>query len=235
LTEERTQISKSVGLHSAEIGWNKCKNNFGESLAGDVFSIVRSRGISDANPIKIHNNYIDGNYPTDLSIDFYGSGIMCADSDFDAVLGEYAAFVHGHDNHIIRTSNLGIAAAGGNNIKIYNNRVFNMNLVNGVEVNGRGRAGVAIWDAENQTAAGLPYGNHNAYNNTVGYIRRYDGVSRNDWYIPNDNFNNLNGAGGQPNIHYGSNAVGDVTLSLENAELAVWQAKVTAAGYTIGN
>jgi len=89
---------------------NKGECWLGESDPEDLISIYKSRG-TETSPIIIRNNIFRGGGPSDS-----GGGIMTGDNDGGYVIVE--------NNILVDPGQYGIAAAGGSNIIIRNNKIF---------------------------------------------------------------------------------------------------------------
>lgn len=152
------QIFNVRGHKNLNISWNEFYNEPDKSQPGDVINIYESSGKSATEPIKIHNNYVQGSYPypsTDLF--FPGGGILIADSH-DHDCRENAApnnllrnptpepcpspnstrvwppskdgceFIEAYHNQVVNVTGYGIANAYGKNCKIYNNTIVSTNM-----------------------------------------------------------------------------------------------------------
>src|SRR5882762_2174350 len=111
----RSAYRRKAASRIREIAWNEFINEPFISRAEDVISIYNSAG-TQASPLLIHNNYIQGAYPGDPVSDGYtGSGITVETN---------SSFVIVHSNQVVTTTNVGIGIAGGHDVQITNNRVI---------------------------------------------------------------------------------------------------------------
>ena len=104
-----------IQLDACSGAGNIIENNKGESWPGesdpeDLISLFKSRGTAES-PILVRNNIFRGGGPSSS-----GGGIMTGDTDGGYVIVE--------NNILVDPGQYGIAAAGGNNIIIRNNKVF---------------------------------------------------------------------------------------------------------------
>ena len=146
------QLNQVRNLPGIEIAWNQVVNEPGKSRVEDNVSIYRSSG-TQASPIAIHDNYIQGAYTikpwqSDYSDgvwkykwSYAGGGIMLGD-------GEGAAFVKAFNNQVVSTTNYGIAIYSGHDMEFFNNRVLSSGLLPDGRTIARQNVGVYIWDGK---------------------------------------------------------------------------------------
>lgn len=213
------QLNQIFGAHT-EIAWNEIINQPYVSRSEDVISVYKSFG-SQADPIGIHDNYIQGSYPHDPTKDqFSGGGIMAADD-----VGSSNVLVAG--NTVVSTSNYGISASAGVNIKIDNNRIISSGILSdGKRMKydpNAGNVGLSIFKGY-----GVSLVNVDATRNTIGWAK--PNGERNDWWVPEaDNFSG--------NKHFSGGSIGQndpVTPDTEAAEYSLWQKKLATNGVTVG-
>jgi hypothetical protein len=212
------QINQSV-LAGAEIAWNKVVNEAGKSRVEDNINIHRTSGTA-ANPILIHDNYINGAYPVNYTTAGFSGGGIITDGGWSDTRGE-TAFVKIYNNTILNTTNYGLAIATGHDNQIYNNRVFATGKVNGESISAM-NVGIYIWDYSDDKDAGHYYNNY-AYDNVVGWHKASG--TRNDYYMPDDD--------GAKSVN-NQKLSGSFTTAMEAGELKRWQDAVAAAGLTVG-
>jgi hypothetical protein len=226
------QLNEVIDVPGVELGWNHIENKFKQSLVEDVFNIGQSSG-TDASPIRIHNNLIDGAYPLNETVtNFAGSAIMCdrahATNPTHNVLIE--------DNHVIRTVNCGIGIAGGNRNTIQNNVIISRCVgITGegteeeTEYNlyGQGNNGIARYNDLN--APPEIYYDNTVVGNTAGFVNRTSTPVRQDIY----GGGNSDGISGNIKIAP-ENDVSVITKPLEDAQIVAFYAKVTTEGLIIG-
>jgi hypothetical protein len=205
------QFNNGNQLFDTEIAWNEIINQPFHSRVEDVINIFQTSGTPHS-PIRIHNNYIHGAYPADPTRDTYsGGGIMLGDVG--------GAHIHAYQNHVISTSNYGIAISGGHHNKIRDNRVISCGrLPDGTPIASQ-NVGIYIWNMRNEAT----FEQNTGQNNAVAWINASN--RRNDWWTPDaaewkDN----------SRLASGSTAFCDE----EGVESSVWLTKVQAAGVAIG-
>ncbi len=182
----------------AEIAWNKVTNTLGKSRVEDVISVYKSTGTS-ANRIKIHHNLIDGAYPVKASQSFSGGGIMVEDGNWVDIFS----------NTVIRTTNYGIAIAGGYDNRVYGNRVFDDGKTADGTRMAAANVGIYGW---NYTGS---FGRNSFYDNLSGWWSTSQN-RRNDYWMKDGTFTN--------NAKYS----GTVTNAVEQAERDRWEAQLIA-------
>ncbi len=204
---QAVQLDKVKG-GKVEIAWNQIINEPGKSRVEDNISIYDSLGTPDE-PIRIHNNYVQGAYPVSPAADTYsGGGIMLSD--------HHSAYVRAHDNHVVGTGNYGIAIYSGHHNEIVANRVISSGrLPNGARIFSQ-NVGVYIWNGKDDPL----WGNNSGRDNFIGWAK---GASRNDWWTPDD-------AGWTNNTRFS----GPIPLAAEQAEFKIWQKKLAAKRVTVG-
>jgi hypothetical protein len=216
LAVQFVQITGSPRMPGAEIAWNQVVNQPGRSRVEDNISIFKSGGTSN-DPIRIHDNYIQGAYPVDPAhaTGYTGGGIMLADGQ-GATLDTDPAYVQAYNNIIVSTSNYGIAISSGHANVIYNNVVVSSGLLPDGTPIAYLNVGIYIWNSDND-----PFFSMNvAFNNTVGFALP---GGRNDYWLPNAalQFNN-------------TSLAGPVTLQVEADYFASWLQKLAANGIRLG-
>lgn len=216
------QINQCVLDGGAEIAWNKVVNEAGKSRVEDNISIHRTKGTS-SNPIRIHDNYIDGAYPLNWQTGKFSGGGIIVDGGWSDSRGE-AGYVKIYNNTVISTSNYGIAIAAGHDSQIYNNRVVSTGKVDGTGVRS-GNVGIYIRNhayRNGKEPAGHFYNNY-AYDNVVGWLKA-DGT-HNEYYMPDDD--------GDKSVN-NQKLSGSITEATEQAEYTRWLSKVDAANVMVG-
>ena len=210
------QLNGVRGLQSAEIAWNQVMNFSGESRVEDNISIYLSSGTPD-HPIRIHDNYIQGAYPTNPSEDSYsGGGIMVGDGSAGSD-SEVPHHVEAYNNQLIDTTNYGVAIAAGHDSSYHHNRVISDGLLDDGTRAAAQNVGIYVWNSSNS-----PYFYSNsAYSNQVGWLN--SSGSRNDWWLPQCSGDCAN-----------SQIPGPVDASLEAAEYERWLRKLSAAKVAVG-
>ncbi len=210
------QLNGVRGLQSAEIAWNQIINKPGESRVEDNISVYLSSGTSH-HPIRIHDNYIRGAYPTDPSEDRYsGGGIMVGDGSAGSAY-EVPHHVAAYNNQVIDTTNYGVAIAAGHDSSYHHNRVISDGVLEDGTRAAAQNVGIYVWNSSN----GAHFYSNRAYSNEVGWLT--SSGSRNDWWLPQCSGNCAN-----------SQISGPVDASLEAAEYDRWLRKLSVARVTVG-
>ena len=214
------QLDKVQGVPGIEIAWNRVVNEPGRSRVEDNINVYKSSG-APGSPIRIHDNYIQGAYTVrpwqggtttdgtwDYDWGYAGGGILLGDGSSGV------AYVEAFGNHVVSTSNYGIAIAAGHDVSFHHNRVVSSGRLPDGRWIAEQNVGVYIWDLYD-TGPGNFY-NNTAYDNLIGWVNEPDG-SRNDWWVPD--------ATSFDNAHW----IGDVTPEVEAEEFARWDGKRAAA------
>jgi PA14 domain len=197
-----------------EVAWNQIINEPGQSAVEDIINLYLSRGTS-ANPINVHDNYIDGAFPSVSGpnttwLSYSGGGILCADGPATTDVGA-GAYAHCHHNQVIDSLNYGMAIAHGHHIEVDNNRM----------VGDTDNIALQSWDgvgAHCQNMDSTPtFHDNSLHDNAVAWMAN---GHRNDYW--------LSGicAGEATNTSLPS--VG------EAAEWSLWQSKLASANVTLG-
>ncbi|MCC6424016.1 MAG: fibronectin type III domain-containing protein [Phycisphaerales bacterium] len=192
-----------------EIAWNQVINEPGKSRAEDVISIYGSSGTANR-PISVHDNYIQGSYPSDPANDgFSGGGIMVGD-------GGGCGYIVAYNNTVVSTSNYGIAISAGHDNKVYNNRIVSAGILpDGRRIDSQ-NVGLYVWNAGGDGN----FARNSATDNLIGWSNGNGG--RNDSWTPDGSVSNNQGMSGS------------ITLATEANELKLWQAKLNSAGFIVG-
>lgn len=205
------QINDAEGLRGAEIAWNEIVNVPYQSRVEDVISLYRTSG-SVGDPVRVHDNYIQGAYPADPASDEYsGGGIMLGDGG--------GAHLHATQNQVVGTSNYGIAISGGRSNRIDDNRVISCGLLPDGRPIASQNVGIYIWNigADGSFADNGGSGNLVAWSSASG--------DRNDWWVPD-----------AASWHDNRSLLPDETVpcEVEAAEYERWREKLAAADVEIG-
>jgi chitodextrinase len=198
-----TQFDK-VTSASSDVSWNEVVNVYGQSeTSGDMISIFASHGV------KVHDNFVQGAYPTSPTGSHSGSGVMVGDDG-----GNYNEV---WNNQIVATTNVGIGIVGGANNRVHDNRIVSDGRLEDGTMLSASNVGVFVWNLD-----GAGFSNNALYGNTVGFIR-YTG-QRNDWWLPDCQVSCSNIAMTDP-----------ITTSAEQSEYQRWIGKLSGSGITIGS
>jgi hypothetical protein len=221
------QLSTMPSVPGITIAWNEIINYPYLSLVNENISMYDAGGTSSS-PAQLHDNYVQGAYAYNPVADSYnGGGITTDGSSFDTVQSA-AAFNNIYNNQVVSTVNMGIEIGSGHDNAAYNNRVVSSGLLpNGTQIPSQ-NVGLSLYDVYGNVQNGSMY-NDNMYNNTSGWMCwasrcAFDGY-RNDAYLPlNTGDYALN-----PSI-----AANPITLQMEAAEYATFQAKLSSNGVVVG-
>jgi hypothetical protein len=199
-----------------QIAWNRVVNTYGQSHVEDVVNLYKSNG-TQAAPIDIHHNLIDGAYysPGWPSI-FNGGGILLGDTGPGELGGQWG---DAHDNTVVSTSNYGVQITGGSHNRATSNLLVNDGQAGGSAYGPHYAAGISVWDGWG--TGGMD--DNIATGNTVGW-RQPDG-DRNDVFCdpPAD-----------PTCTPNTLMANPVDASDEQAARDGWEAARQAAGLVIG-
>lgn len=215
------QFDKGNELVNTEVAWNQIINEPYESRPEDVINLYKTSGASAQDPVAIHNNYIQGAYPADFggseAGEFSGGGIMLGDAGGD--------YLYAFDNQVVSTANYGIAIAGGQHNRIYNNRVISTGrLADGTYTAASYAAGFYMANYSNPA----PFGDNTGSGNVSGWVNENENYAwanyRNDWWIESD------ATAWENNEHW----QGELTLSTERDEFERFQRKLVDQGITVG-
>ncbi len=216
-------LDKVHGIPGIDIGWNEIINEPRKSRTEDVINMYLSSGTSSS-PIQIHDNYIQGAYPTRPESDGYaGGGIMVGDGN-TSDSKQASAYIKAENNQVISTTNYGIAIAAGHDLQFSNNRIVSSGrLVDGTFIAAQNIA-FYVWNAYRSSV----WSNNYETNNLAGWVRNATGT-RNDWWLPGCE-SDSSGPLCRGNVAW----PGTITAQTEAAEFTSWQGKIQAAKTTIG-
>lgn len=219
------QLNKVKDVTNAEIAWNQIVNEPGKSRVEDNISVYRSTG-TQGNPILIHDNYVQGAYPTRPTVDGYSGGGIITDGS-TCTLADATAFVRIFNNQVVSTSNYGIAIYSGHDNEIYSNRVISSGYLPDGSYIAAQNVGIYVADMTDNRDCGTWYNNH-AHDNTIGWVNkksRYDYSDyRNDMWFPVDGSDYARNTS-LPNL---------ILRDTEAEELTRWQTKVASASVVFG-
>jgi len=214
------QLDQVQHVPHIEIAWNEVTNDPGASGVEDVINIYKSSGTPQS-PIRIHDNYINGAYPADLtSADYSGGGIMLADGNADAPDG-LSAYVVAFDNQVLNTTNYGIAIAAGFACTMHHNRILSTGtLPDGTPLPAQ-NVGAYIWNS-NKAKAKQPsvFSNNSGFANRIGWLKNRQ---RNDWWVPD-------AARWKDNVRW----PGQITPQTIDAERTRWEKKLKQQKVVVG-
>ncbi|HYG37842.1 MAG TPA: T9SS type A sorting domain-containing protein [Cytophagales bacterium] len=205
-----------------DISWNEIINLPNQSAVEDNINIHKSSGTRDSY-LLVHDNYIQGAYPTNLSSSVYsGGGINVADGS-GSTASSVSSYVKAYNNHIVGTSNHGMVITAGNNNVIENNRIISCGyvVVGSQTIQLRSQnVGIAIYNMHKNSSR--VYFNNGAKNNTIGWVNTSTNTDRNDFWIKGGfNLNN-------------KSLSGKITRQTELNEYKLWLEKVRSNRKKIG-
>jgi hypothetical protein len=186
----------------ADISWNQVVNTYGQSGVEDNISLFESAYA------QVHDNYVQGAYPSSPGASFTGSGIMIDEGSYDNDV---------YSNQVVDTTNTGIGIAGGRDNKVYGNRMISDGKLDDGTPLAAANVGVFVWNMYSDPS----WANNDAYGNTVGWLNSHGSWS--GWWLPGC-------SGSCANTSFS----GTVNHSAESAEYQSWLAKLAAKGITVG-
>lgn len=218
-----TPRTTTTGIRGGRVCWNKVDNEPGYSRVEDNISCFKLKGYP-GDLFLIDDNMIDGahTYVPGVHTDYSGGGIMIGD--------EGGSYISQSRNIIVRYGNYGIAIMNGEGNQANDNRLTR---------------GPRTWDGIRIALApptGLIAAQFWDYNR-VGAAMRNNSMNgnllRNQYEKPDGtlvtNHDYILVAGQNGNTYTGNTKfVGAVTVTMENAEHALWRDRLEAAGKTFG-
>lgn len=205
------QFNAGNALRGTEVAWNEVINEPFVSRVEDIVSLFATTGAPD-DPIRIHNNFIQGAYAVDPTQDaFSGGGIMLGDGG--------GAHQQAYLNQVVGTSNFGIAISGGHDQHVFDNRVVSCGeLPDGRPIASQ-NVGIYVTSRQGDPPDSVKRGS----GNLIAWS--HPRLIRNDYWVP----------GASEWSHNVSLVVGrEVTCDREAHEYEYWQRKLAAAGMAIG-
>ncbi len=205
------QLNSGRDLVDSEIAWNEVVNDAYASRVEDVISLYATTGTA-THPVVVHDNFIHGAYPLNPAVDGYsGGGIMLGDGG--------GAYLHAINNHVVGTTNYGIAISGGHDNRIDANRVVSCGLLeDGTRVAAQ-NVGIYVWNIGSDPA----FARNTGSANQVAWASKTGG--RNDWWVPNASLWT-----GNVSLDSGRS----VGCEVEAQEHQVWLAKADLADVVVG-
>ncbi len=222
------QFNDLKHLIGAEIAWNEVVNTPGQSRPEEVINMFSASG-TEQSPIDIHDNYIQGAFPTQAATGRYGGGGMMLGDGQSSTKDGAVAYITAHDNQVIGTTNEGIAILAGHDIRAFNNRVIASGyLPDGTPIQAQ-NVGLMLWDMYGDTRNGTFY-NNAITNNVVGWARPLTSkTAQNPSWFPGCAAKDLgNACSGNRTV------AGPITEDSEAAERSLWLNKVAGAGVVLG-
>jgi hypothetical protein len=212
------QLDKCRQLAGAEIAWNQVINEPERSRVEDNISIYMSSGTATS-PLRIHDNFIRGGYPTNPEKDPYaGGGIMLGDGVSDDGPAGDSSFVLAERNQVLDTTNYGIAISAGHDNQMVANRIVSAGvLADGKRIAAQ-NVGAYVWDS--YKAGEKRFFNNSGRDNLIGWAKA---AERNDWWRPDAAAWENNTAWDDP-----------IVPGIYEQEWKRWQEKLTNAKISLG-
>jgi hypothetical protein len=205
------QINGVQGLVGAEIAWNQIVNRAGQSRVEENINIHNTTGTARS-PIKIHNNYIQGAYPSNAvdAATYTGGGIMLSDNG--------SSYLRAYGNQIVNIGSIGLIISSGHDNWFYNNRIVSSGLAPNGKPMPYSNVGAAIWNYNAEPT----FINNGGYKNVIAWVNG-EGV-RNDYWMPEAN-----------TVWTGNKLLPDpITKATEAGEWQLWQQSLTKYKVKIG-
>ena len=223
------QFNAVQKVPNVDISWNEVINEPGNSLVEENINFYASSGTSSS-PMMVHDNYIQGAYNANPFTDsgYAGGGILLGDGAVTdpSLMG----YIYAFNNHVVNTTNEGMAIAGGVGNKVYGNRVISSGLApDGRRILAQ-NVGIYIWDI-----AGLgllspaTFSNNSVYDNYSAWTKvNADSTSWNNPYWLNEC--------GKFNTYCANNVSGGTaTQAMVTEEYQIWLRKVASNNLKIGS
>ena len=229
---QAVHVGNTGAVSAMEIGWNQVTNTAGESSTGSLIEISESGGTA-GNHALVHDNFVQGCYPTFPGKDLYQFGGIIISGLTTDTLNDTASFIDIYNNQVVASANTGIAVTAGHDITVSNNRVVSSGfLADGSFYAMKPTYGFAfgLYNENRYNLAPTIFFNNNVIGNTSGLISN-DGKGqpiRTDWSLPGQN----NEPEGNVNFQPNTNTRPD--LADEALELVTWQSKLKLHGVKVG-
>jgi parallel beta-helix repeat protein len=161
-TSNFVQFQNIPSIASGEIAWNQVKNIKDQSRVEDNINMYKTNG-SAGNPIRIHDNFIDGAYKLSPLVKdangFAGGGI---------IVDYQSSYIQIYNNQVLNTTNYGVSISAGHDNVLSGNRVMSDEILPDSNV------GVYIWNSYHLS----DWGNNSGTNNKA------DWANGNDFWYP---------------------------------------------------
>lgn len=209
----------------ARIAWNEVINTPGISVSEDLINFYKGGGRADG-WFKVHDNYLQGSYPSlnPVSDNSSGSGMIVDGPDHNK-----CAYIEAYNNFVINTTNAGMNIAAGSNIWYHHNRIISTGKNPSGQWMQASFAAAAIWNAYNghPEYTGTMH-NNVVENNVIGWGSQwYSSPYPNRQDLSVDQF----GAFKPSNVHL-PNA--PITQAMQDQEYQTFLQRAVDAGVEIG-
>ena len=159
------QLNGVPNLANIEVAWNQVINEPNNSLVEDNINFFNSGGTASS-PARLHDNYIQGAYPSPAtSATYSGSGITL-DGDGQAALTT-TAYVEGYHNQVVSTCAALNIAAGHNNY-FHDNRLVTSGLLPDGTKLVANYAAAGVWNYYERPPT--VFYNNRFSNNVIGFV-----------------------------------------------------------------
>ncbi len=222
------QLQHIYNRPGIDIGWNQVVNAPGQSRVEDNLNLGFVSGTA-ASPLHVHDNFVRGAYPTnpaaktDNSGNYSGTG-MTTDSNASAPVEQQPAYILAENNQWVATMNAAMNIAAGHHITYRNNRAA---------ISGTLADGTKMPAVNNALGVFNNYGYSEAqfHDNvaTGNYLHVNTGNGENALYVNGDLGPNSIAPTASNNT-----VVDGATYADEQAEFAIWQAKLASNKVLLG-
>jgi hypothetical protein len=208
------QLNHQGSVPNVEIAWNQVINDPGNSRVEDNINVGGGSGGTSSSPLLIHDNYIQGAYPSlPASQSFSGGGILLS----DGATTNSGFFVQAYNNQVVSTTNYGISIdgnTGGHDCVLYNNRIVSSGLLPNNQPIYAMNVGTYVTDSVDgknylgyNNLASIPNGSGGWIGNLIGWVQP-GGTQRNGGTgaVQNPAFFDL-GSGAANSAEYGRQTV----------------------------
>ena len=215
-------------MPNAEIAWNEIINEPGKSRTEENINFYISSG-TPQNPIRVHDNYIQGAYSAKPTTDssYPGGGILVGDGVVSDPLD--SGYTEVYNNQVVGTTNHGISIDGGTGNNVHDNRVVGSGRTPDGQRLPAANVGLYVWDMSGgQKRSPATFGSNRMVNNVVGWTRvAADGkTSNNPTWFPDCGVNGT--------VCSGNQDLGTITLAMEQQEYQRWQDKLSSSSVKVG-
>lgn len=214
-------------IPGADISWNQVIQDPYAGRTEDIIDMFQAAATA-ADPIKIHDNFLDGGYSDDPRTDLGSEGGITVDWSSTDTASNASQYIDISDNQVIANGNKGITIVAGHNNTASGNTVISSGLLPDGSIDYGLNVGLDCYDL-GDIAKGIMYSN-SMTGNTVGYMRQggFYAPGRSDYYFPNQTTGCANDA--SLNTSLATNP----TLATEYAQYPVWLQKLANNHISVG-